>query len=265
MTPVGPARAGRRTEGAPYSVTIAAFGVRVRCSVAARLLVRLRESLPPHARIVPAPMTGAAWQVRDEDELAAVMTIVELDIAEHAAGLIFVHAGAVAVAGRVLLLPGRSGAGKSTLVDALVRGGAHYLSDEFAPINADGSVVPYRRPITLRASADRPSRRWMPDDSASAAPGAALPIALVAHLRYDPRATDVWTSPGSGQVMLALIDNTVAARSRPGEMLAHHARALRGAGAVVGTRTEAEPAAARLLQLMGSQLVGRSPGRGETL
>jgi hypothetical protein len=51
------------------------------------------------------------------------------------------HAGAVVLDGRTILISGHSGAGKSTLTVALIDAGARYLSDEAVVLDRDGKVV----------------------------------------------------------------------------------------------------------------------------
>ncbi|MGK0276499.1 MAG: hypothetical protein ACI9N0_002893 [Ilumatobacter sp.] len=51
------------------------------------------------------------------------------------------HAGAVVLDGRTILVSGRSGAGKSTLTVALIDAGGRYLSDEAVVIDGNGQVV----------------------------------------------------------------------------------------------------------------------------
>jgi hypothetical protein len=65
--------------------------------------------------------------------------------------LLFIHAGAVAVAGRSLIVIGHSGAGKTSTVAALVRKGAAYLSDEVALLDpATGIVAPFALPMAVK-------------------------------------------------------------------------------------------------------------------
>lgn len=65
-------------------------------------------------------------------------------------GYVVLHAGAVALDGRGVVLPAEMDVGKSTLVTALVRDGFGYLSDEFGPIGLDdGLLRPYPSPIGL--------------------------------------------------------------------------------------------------------------------
>ncbi len=64
--------------------------------------------------------------------------------------VLLLHAAAVELEGRAMVIAARSGAGKSTLAAALVRAGYGYLTDEAVAFDPDvGSVVPYPKPIAL--------------------------------------------------------------------------------------------------------------------
>jgi len=85
-----------------------------------------------------------------------------------AADVWVLHAGAVALNGRALLLLGESWAGKTTLVSALVARGGALLSDDYAPVRAsDLCVVPFPRALGVRAGRVDPlappllARRWV--------------------------------------------------------------------------------------------------------
>ncbi|HEX6631974.1 MAG TPA: hypothetical protein VF048_12825, partial [Gemmatimonadaceae bacterium] len=102
-----------------------------------------------------APPTGCGEvaHVRDAATAAALLLDdLEFRVALHAPDRLFVHAAAVAWHGRVVAIPGRSFAGKSTLAAALVRAGAHYYSDEFTVLDDRGLVLPFPRPLHLRAA-----------------------------------------------------------------------------------------------------------------
>lgn len=63
---------------------------------------------------------------------------------------ILLHAGAVELEGRVIVIAGVSGQGKSTLTAALVRSGFSYVTDELVIIDpSTGSVRPYLKPLDL--------------------------------------------------------------------------------------------------------------------
>jgi hypothetical protein len=63
------------------------------------------------------------------------------------------HAGAVAVGAEGILLPGKSGSGKSTLTAWLVGRGLTYLTDELLLLAADGRILPFTRPLSLKSPA----------------------------------------------------------------------------------------------------------------
>ncbi len=63
-----------------------------------------------------------------------------------------VHAGAVALNGRVLAFPAGSGGGKSTFTAACLLSGCSYVSDEALCLGRSGlEVVPYPKPLALDA------------------------------------------------------------------------------------------------------------------
>lgn len=71
-------------------------------------------------------------------------TLIDLNAGQ---GLLF-HAAAVGADGRAILLVGPSGAGKTTAITRLA-GPHRYLTDETALVRADGSVLPYAKPLSV--------------------------------------------------------------------------------------------------------------------
>ncbi|MGH9291702.1 MAG: hypothetical protein ACRD0B_00300 [Acidimicrobiales bacterium] len=68
-------------------------------------------------------------------------------------GLLALHAGAVSLGGRGLLLPAGPGSGKTTLVAGLVRAGCQYLSDDMALIEpSTARLLPFPRPLLMSES-----------------------------------------------------------------------------------------------------------------
>jgi hypothetical protein len=64
--------------------------------------------------------------------------------------VLLLHAAAVEVGRRAVVISARSGAGKSTLAAGLVRSGLRYLTDEAVAFDPEtGSVEPYPKPIGL--------------------------------------------------------------------------------------------------------------------
>jgi hypothetical protein len=238
----------------------------VRLSVPAELAKAAAQRLPPgwtHTsdpaerawRLTRAP--GGGWVgARDDDTFAAgpdgarlldvVIGDLELWVAEHAKGLIFVHAGAVVWQGRAIVIPGRSRAGKSTLVAELVRAGAGYLSDEYAVIDPSGLVLPYPRPLSLRARDGLTSART-PVQHLGGTVGAPARLGVVAHLQYDAARGWAPEPTTAAHLMLALLDNTVAARTRPVAAMDHLQAAIATAHGITGPRGDATDAAARVL------------------
>ena len=191
---------------------------------------------------------GAAIHVAPSipDLADAFWSEVELTVAAHAGPPAFVHAGAVAFAGRALILPGASGAGKSTLVRALLLAGATYLSDEFALLDARGWAHPYARPLRLRGAGGR-AEAVDPRALGAAVSTGPLPVGAVVVTRYQPGGS--WTpSPlTSGQVALALIGNAVGAKVHREVVLGCTVAAAKDARGLAGDRGAADQVAARII------------------
>ena len=261
----------RRILGSAYG---RAFAVEVPEALAAETLGRLPFGWTEH---VGAP--ERYWEVRASDDgwtaandeqvlahapdpdaaLDRMIGDLELWVAEHAEGLVFVHAGAVAWGGRAIVVPGRTLAGKSTLVAALVRAGATYYSDEYTVLDPQGLVRPYARMLSIRPPDGGPPHRVTAEAIGGHTGTEPVPMALVAHLRYDPVAGWAVEELSRGRTAMALLDNTVPARTRPVEVMDHLQAATDGVRGLTGTRGEADDAAARLLSLLDEPAA--APGR----
>jgi len=183
------------------------------------------------------------------DELESA---VRLYLAVHSPGLLFVHAGVVALKDRALVLPAASGAGKTTLVQALVELGATYYSDEYAVLDPSGLVHPYARSLSRRQGEHR---RLLLDPEADLGGRRAdrpVPVALVVHTRYSPGA--VWHPRplAAGESGLALFANTLGARERPAFAFSTLTRAILVAHSFAGDRGDASDAARALLRQLES-------------
>jgi hypothetical protein len=205
--------------------------------------------------------TDLGWQVADTDgeiavrtdQLSAVsvaLSFLELWVAEHARRVIFLHAGCVEVDGRAIVLPGYTLSGKTTMTAALVRAGARYLSDEYAIINTEGLVLPYARPLSLRDDLRRTVTRVAPEELGERASDDPVPVGLFALLRHDH--ADGWNvAPLSrAHAILALLSQTVPARSRTLDAMSALERATEEALTVHGTRGDADEAGVTLLQMI---------------
>ena len=86
------------------------------------------------------------------DALVHLVADVNVMAAASCPDKLVLHAGAVSIGGRGLLLPGASGSGKSTLTAALVLRGCGYLTDEAAAIDPSWlEIEPYPKPLSLHA------------------------------------------------------------------------------------------------------------------
>jgi hypothetical protein len=150
---------------------------------------------------------------------------LQLFLAQHSREFVFVHAGVVGVGRRALVLPGTSGAGKTTLVRALLKAGATYYSDEYALLDRRGRVHPYARALSVRLE-DASGKLRVPVGPTLALTGKG-PLALGVVLLTEFSKGSRWrpTPMTKGELVLALLSNTVPARERPGEVMATLARA----------------------------------------
>lgn len=177
---------------------------------------------------------------------------LHIGIAVHATEDVFVHAGVVAWQGVAIVVPGRSHAGKSTLVEALVRAGATYLSDEYARVTADGTIAPYPRPIQRRTATGR--HTIDPREIGTVADGPHPPglVVVTRHVRdaaFDPRPM----SPA--QAALSLFDNTVIAELDPVRAMAAVAGVARRSIAVRGDRPDVGEVVPAILALADKMAV----------
>jgi hypothetical protein len=168
-------------------------------------------------------------------------------IALHAPDRVFVHAGVVGVEGRAIVLPGRSFAGKTTLVAALVKAGAEYWSDEYAVLDADGLVHPYPKPLSVRINDTRETDEQPVESLGGRAGDRPLPIAVIAFTSYHPGATWALQARTAGEGAVKLLEHSIAARSRPEQVLAAVRHAAADAMVFEGDRGDAGQAASSLL------------------
>lgn len=163
---------------------------------------------------------------------------------ERLTGLVAVHAATLVIDGSAMLLPGRSHAGKTTLALALAEAGATLASDEYALVDREGRVTGWPRPARVRLEGT--DSRRVPV-AAGAGP---VPVGSVALLRYDPALVegvlDVAT-PSRADAVVAVLDETVCARSRPDESLDAALSVTAAPRVLRGRRGEAASAAAALI------------------
>jgi hypothetical protein len=191
-------------------------------------------------RAVTNPWAAAALMADD----------VERFLAAHAEGYLFIHAGAVAVGHRAILLPGPTLSGKSRMVEALIHRGASYLSDEFAIVDRHGFAHPWARPLALRLLDGRTVHVPVAQLGGELREHPAR-VRLVAFLRHRPEAGSSWRVMSPGQSTLLLLRNALSVRSKV--PLAHLAvsAVMRDAVTLRGDREDAGQAADALLEQLG--------------
>ena len=192
--------------------------------------------------------------------LHTVDTWIRMHISSEAPEHVFVHAGAVAVDGIALILPGPSFAGKSTLVAALVRAGGTYLSDEYAVLDRDGRVAAYPRAISIRIPETSSSVEIEPANLGRVASDRLLPVGVVALTEFRPGARWAPERPSPGVGALGVFKHAVTAVTRPEDSLDAIRHAVDGAVVLEGPRGEAVETAPALIDELKAQaaLVHRS-------
>ncbi len=239
-----------------------------------QLLGRLPPALPPESQALRSPEVDRVYSVwvgrgghrcrvyadagrvaRASDParaLAALESEMRQFLAVSVRDRVFVHAGVVGWRGRAILLPGSSRSGKTTLVAALVRGGASYLSDEFAPLDEQGLVHPFAKPLTIRGSGgcDLHARRRPVEELGGRRADGPLPVGLVAFSEYHSDGAWAPAVVTPGHALLRILAHTVPARLRPEASLDVLGRVVARALLLDGPRGEADETARRLLRAL---------------
>lgn len=250
-------------------MAVEAFGVTVAVTVDPQDLAAVRDFLPPRARPVSHPPEHGRFAlvkntdgalvdvVCDEESVVGPVDLrlalgildaeLRMHIALHAPEHVFVHAGVVGVEERAIVFPGRSFAGKTTLVAALVRAGAEYLSDEYAVLDSDGLVHPYPKPLSMRIDGTREADERPIESLGGRASEKPLPVAAIVFTSYRPGAAFAVRPCTVGEGVVKLLEHTIAARSRPQQVLAAVRRAATDAVVFEGYRGDADQAAGALL------------------
>ncbi len=172
-------------------------------------------------------------------------------LVQRLSGLHAVHAGAVLMGGKALVLPGASHSGKSSLVAELLRRGAVCLSDEYALIDAEGLVHAYPRTLLLRdgAVAQIPVAPRELDATVATTP---TRVGWILALRYDRAACwSIQPEPQSAS-LLTLLQNTPHVLAERPEMVSAFQKAVAGAACYSGSRAEAADAVIHILRLVSA-------------
>jgi hypothetical protein len=252
------------------TLLLRAYGRTVTLDGPSAALAAARDRLPQTYRTATTP-GERRWEVREHPDdnwaavvesrvitfrrnlveaVDAVLSDLELWIAEYSRKWVFVHAGCMTVEGLAILIPGRTMSGKSQLAAALVRAGAQYYSDEYAVLDNWGQVRPYARKPMLRVNGATAATPISVEELGGTVGRGPAPVGLIADLCFDPGVGWRTSALTRGRAVLRLLDNAVAARSRPRAVLAALDGATLHAQALQGTRGDADDAAARLLELV---------------
>ncbi len=180
-------------------------------------------------------LSWVASGVERQFALAMVDSYLHNTVALHAPGHVFVQGGVVAQGDTAIMLLGKPLSGRTTLVEALVAAGLTYVSDEYAALDPQGRVSPYRRPLPSGAGAE--------DDATEP-----LPVGAVIVTGYRPGSHWQPTRRSSGEGLLALMSHVIGGQERP-EQTMRALRAVIDAGPVIfeSPRAEADVAATALL------------------
>lgn len=256
-----------------FALRISAFGVNMQVIVdSPQDQEQIVRRFPPEWKRGDFQSPDRTFEIRRDDDRTLILAVdqepprhyqtleqlldclegdIQIFVAEFATPYLFVHAGVVAVDGRAIIIPGRSYAGKSTLVTSLVKAGATYYSDEYAVLDDQGRVIPYPRRVSLRTGPHGPAGRLDFSHLAPQGPAEnhAIPIGLVALLRYDEAGGWDVHELDQLEAIMAMSEQTVAIQRRPADTFAILDKVARVATVIQGTRGGVDDAVIRILEL----------------
>ena len=175
----------------------------------------------------------------------------------HARDRLVVHACVVGHEGRAIVLPGTSAIGKTTLAVALVKAGATYYADDFAPLDRDGMAHPRPDRLYIKGERDKVSVESLGGERGELP----LPVGLIASVSYRPEARWQPASRTAGDGMLMLLRHAYG-MDLPDFALAAARSAAAEAVVVEGERDSAEEAAAGLLEIASAAAARGGQGAG---
>jgi hypothetical protein len=185
---------------------------------------------------------------RQEEVLDGFESWVRLSLGQLAPRRVFVHAGAVGWKGRAIVMPGRTFTGKSTLVAELIKRGATYYSDEFAPIDKDGLLHPFHKPLSLRDPATGHQSSIDVRELGGELGNEPLPIGLIVSSPYQQGARWQPKTLSPGSALLEMLSNAVAAQYAPDRVMSTLERVVLSTCAIQSRRGDAARAADRIIE-----------------
>jgi hypothetical protein len=160
-----------------------------------------------------------------------------------------VHAGAVLIDGRALLLPGSTHAGKSSLVAELLRRGASHFSDEYALIDNLGRTHSYPRPLLLRNGSPLQSL-VLPEELNAAFATEPASIGWILALEYAPGGMWDVRKLSQSEAAMLLLRNSPHEMAQSPEMIDFFVRVAANAVCFEGRRGDAVDAATHIFDLV---------------
>lgn len=252
-----------------FGIQALELSIRVECdSIEMRDLLN-RYLLPPFVRCdVPADAAQIALEMIEEKggfaicinaqrissaidsggaALAAVKALDDAVVA-NLRNLRAVHAGAVSLKGKALLIPGSTHAGKSSLVAELIRRGGELLSDEYALVDEEGRIHSYPRPMLLRNGSPQQSL-VLPQDLNASFAHRPVPARWIMALDYDPQTGWNIKEISQGEAVMLLLCNTPHEMEQSPQMISYFSRLAAQVVCYSGTRGDVADAADRVLEL----------------
>jgi hypothetical protein len=223
-----------------------------------------RDDVPPSSHDVVLSIDGSAGSYRlavnnveaastsdGAKLLLAVLKALDDAVIPRLQELKAIHAGAVVLEDRAILIPGSTHAGKSSMVAELLRRGAKLLSDEYALIDNEGRVHSYPRPLMLR---DRRLQQSpvLPGELGSDFAGQPVPVKWILALEYKPETDWQVREVPQSEALMILLRNTPHAMAESPEMVDTFLCAVSSAKCFAGHRGDAVQGADQILQLIGA-------------
>jgi hypothetical protein len=192
------------------------------------------------------------WQSSNVDALCnRFQSDLERFLAVRARTHAIVHAGVVGWQGRAIVIPGRSSCGKTTAVEALIREGAAYFSDEYAILDPDGFVSPFPKPLLIQRTPQL-RQACSPEELGAVTGRTLLPVRSIVVTEYQPGAAWQPRRLTPGEAVVALLSNAPAAPHQPGYLLRTFKATARGAVTWSSPRGEATEFAKQLLKQLAT-------------
>jgi hypothetical protein len=202
------------------------------------------------------------------DVVDDLLEVFESDLNAYIAGVAhqfcFVHAGVVGWKEQGIVIPGRSLSGKTTLVKEFLRRGANYYSDDLAVFDHEGLVHPFPRLLGVRQGPDNRRIRIAAELLGGTSGHLPLRVRMVVltefrrEKRWEPRASSL------GSAALALLSNSLSARTHPTRSLETLEKMLSGALVITSLRGEAEEAVDWILTHLDQAIAPESHAREAT-